>query len=129
MATNTQTIDGEWKNLIAQTKNRWHKLTEDDLRGVAGNIEELVGKVQQKTGEGRDVIEKFFSDITTRGKASISYASEEAGQYAERMGEKVQLEYNNARGVVKHHPLETVLSAFGIGIVAGLFLGLGSRGR
>ena len=62
MATNMQTIQGEWNHLCCLARQRWSQLTEDDLRVQEGNIEQLVDRIQQKTGEGREAIEKFFSD-------------------------------------------------------------------
>ena len=64
MATNVQTIQGEWTYLCGLAKQRWSQLTEDDLGALEGNIEKLIGRIQQKTGEGREAIEKFFSDAT-----------------------------------------------------------------
>ena len=62
MAINVQTIQGEWNYLCGLARQRWSQLTEDDLGAQEGNIEQLVGRIQQKTGEGREAIEKFFSD-------------------------------------------------------------------
>ena len=57
MAINLQTIQGGWNHLCALARQRWSQLTEDDLRVQEGNIEQLVGRIQQKTGEGREAIE------------------------------------------------------------------------
>ena len=62
MAINAQTIQGEWNYLCGLARRRWSQLTEDDLGAVEGNIEQLVGLIQQKTGEGREAIETFFSE-------------------------------------------------------------------
>ena len=96
---------------------------------VEGNIEQLFGIIQQKTGEGRDVIEKFFADMTARSTSAIEHASEAAGNYAHRAGEQVRERYDRAEGVVRRHPTGTVVAAFGIGLVAGLILGVVSRSR
>ena len=129
MATNTQMIQGEWTHLCAQARKRWQQLTEDDLRMVEGNIEELVGRIQKKTGEGREAIENFFAEMKSRGSSAVSHAAETAGQYAHQVGDQVRMRYSGAQSMVRHHPLETVLAALGIGLVAGLFVGLAGRGR
>jgi uncharacterized protein YjbJ (UPF0337 family) len=129
MATNVQTIQGEWNYLCGLAKQRWSQLTEDDLGALEGNVEQLVGRIQQKTGEGREAIEKFFSDATSRGASAVAYAAESAGQYAHQVGERLRARYDNAESVVRHHPTETVVAAFGIGLLAGLITGLALRAR
>jgi len=129
MAINAQTITGEWNQLCGLARQRWSQLTEDDLGVQEGNLEQLVGRIQQKTGEGREAIEKFFSEITSRGSSAVAHAAEAAGQYAHQVGDRLRERYDNAESLVRHHPTETVLAAFGIGLVAGVITGLAIRGR
>ena len=129
MATNTQAIRGEWTSISAEARKRWHQLTDEDLRGVEGNMEELIARIQRKTGEGRDAIEGFVTELTSRGASAVSHAADSAGQYANQAGEQAREQSNTARTIAGHHPLETVLAALGIGLVAGLFVGLAGRGR
>ena len=67
MATHMQTFHGDWNHVLRLARAHWNQLTDDDLPAVEGNIEQLVGRIQAKTGEGREAIEKFFSDMTSRG--------------------------------------------------------------
>ena len=129
MAINLQTLEGEWTYLCGLARQRWSQLTEDDLGALEGNIEKLIGRIQQKTGEGREAIENFFSDATSRGRAAVWHASEAAGQYAHQVGDGIRQRYDNAERVVRHHPVETVVAAFGIGLAAGLITGLAMRSR
>jgi len=129
MAINVQTIQGEWNYLCALAKQRWSQLKEDDLGALEGNFEQLVGRIQQKTGEGREAIEKFFSDATSRGSSAVAHAAEAAGQYAHQVGDRIRERYDHAESMVRLHPTETVVAAFGIGLVAGLLAGLAIRAR
>jgi uncharacterized protein YjbJ (UPF0337 family) len=129
MAINVQTIQGEWNYLCGLAKQRWNQLTEDDFRVAEGNIEQLVGRIQQKTGEGREAIETFFSEVISRGSSAVANAAETAGQYANQMSGQIRERYDRAEGLVRHHPAETVVLAFGIGLVAGLIAGLAIRPR
>ncbi len=129
MATNVQTIQGEWTYLCGLARQRWSQLTEDDLGALEGNFEQLVGRIQQKTGEGREAIEKFFADATSRGSSAVAHASEAAGQFAHQVDERVRQSYDNAEELVRRHPRETVIAAFGIGLEAGLIAGLAIRAR
>src|SRR5271165_5267144 len=89
MAINVQTIQGEWNHLCCLARQRWTQLTEDDLRVQQENIEQLVDRIQQKTGEGRDAIEKFFNDMTTRGSTAVAHAAEAAGQYGHHVRDQI----------------------------------------
>jgi ElaB/YqjD/DUF883 family membrane-anchored ribosome-binding protein len=129
MTINLQTIQGEWNHLCGLARQRWTQLTEDDLRVQVGNIEQLVGRIQQKTGEGREAIEKFFSEMTSRGSSAVAHATEAAGQYAHQVSDQIRERYDRAEGLVRHHPTETVVTAFGIGLLAGLIIGLTIRSR
>jgi uncharacterized protein YjbJ (UPF0337 family) len=129
MATNVQTIQGEWNHLCGLARQRWSQLTDDDLRGLEGNFEQLVGRIQRKTGEGREAIEKFFSEMTSRGSSAVAHAAEAAGQYAHQVSDQIRERYESAEGLVRRHPTETVVAAFGIGLVAGLIAGLAMRAR
>ena len=52
---NTQKLQGSWNTLRGKIKDKWSNLTDDDLQFASGNIDQLVGKIQHKTGEARDV--------------------------------------------------------------------------
>ena len=129
MAINVQTIQGEWNYLCGLARQRWSQLTEDDLGVQVGNIEQLIGRIQQKTGEGREAIENFFSEMTSRGSSAVAHAAESAGQYAHQVSDGLRQRYDNVESLVRHHPTETVIAAFGIGLVAGVIVGLTIRAR
>jgi len=52
--------------LKGRLKQKWAVLTEDDLKYVDGRCDELVGRIQQRTGEARDVIERFIESFDDR---------------------------------------------------------------
>jgi uncharacterized protein YjbJ (UPF0337 family) len=129
MAINVQTIQGEWNYLCGLARQRWSQLTEADLGVQEGNIEQLIGRIQQKTGEAREAIEKFFSDATSRGSSAVAHTAEAAGQYAHQVGDQIRERYDSAENVVRRHPTETVVAAFAVGLLAGLIAGLAIRAR
>lgn len=51
-------IEGQWHQLAGQVKSKWAKLTDDDLKNVAGKQEQLVGKVQERYGILKEDAEK-----------------------------------------------------------------------
>ena len=73
---NTQVLQGQWNQVRGQLKKKWGQLTDDDLRLTNGNIDQLVGKIQHKTGEAREAIEQFLDELTSQGASVVSQAAE-----------------------------------------------------
>jgi uncharacterized protein YjbJ (UPF0337 family) len=55
---NSDTLKGKWKELKGSAKEQWGRLTDDDLEVIDGQLDQLVGKVQQRYGIARDVAQK-----------------------------------------------------------------------
>ena len=55
-------IKGDWNITKGMLKQQWAKLTDDDLQYVEGKNEELLGRIQKRTGETREVVEKAIKD-------------------------------------------------------------------
>lgn len=59
---NWDVIQGKWKQFTGSAKERWGKLTDDELDQIDGKRDQLVGKVQEKYGIARDEAEKQVDD-------------------------------------------------------------------
>jgi uncharacterized protein YjbJ (UPF0337 family) len=55
-------IKGDWNIISGKLKQKWAKLTDDDLQYVAGKDQELVGRIQKRTGESREAVEKAVKE-------------------------------------------------------------------
>jgi uncharacterized protein YjbJ (UPF0337 family) len=55
---NWDRIEGNWKQLKGKAKVQWGKLTDDHLDVIAGKREQLVGRVQEQYGVGKDEAER-----------------------------------------------------------------------
>ena len=51
-------IEGNWKQAQGKIKERWGKLTEDDLTKINGQREQLEGILQQRYGLAKDMVRK-----------------------------------------------------------------------
>jgi uncharacterized protein YjbJ (UPF0337 family) len=61
---NQDRIAGQWKQLSGKMKEKWGKLTDDDLRQAEGNAEYLTGRVQERYGIARDVAEEQVKEFS-----------------------------------------------------------------
>jgi len=55
---NWNQIEGRWEQLAGQVKSQWGKLTDDDLKNIAGKRQQLVGKLHERYGIIKGDIEK-----------------------------------------------------------------------
>lgn len=62
---NTLEMKGNWNITKAKLKQKWAKLTDDDLQYSEGKQDELVGRIQKRTGESREAVEKAIRDLET----------------------------------------------------------------
>jgi uncharacterized protein YjbJ (UPF0337 family) len=129
MAINGPELQRQWHEVRSKVKEKWGHLTDDDLKVEGGNFDQLIGRIQKKTGEGREAIERFLNGLTSDGSAAIACAADTAREYAEHAGEQLQEGYRRAESIVRHRPASSVVTAFGIGIVVGVALVLAVRQR
>ena len=55
---NQDTLQGQWTQLKGQVREKWGKLTNDDLDQIQGRSEQLVGKIQERYGIAREEAER-----------------------------------------------------------------------
>ncbi len=60
---NWDTIQGKWKEMKGQVKERWGKLTDDDFDTIAGKRDQLAGRIQQRYGIVKEEAERQVNDF------------------------------------------------------------------
>jgi len=148
---NQQTLQGNWNEIKGKLRNKWGQLTNDDLQSAHGNIDQLVGLIQRKTGEARGSVEKFLEDATAGGSSAFSQAADTAREYAheametvqqrskqaadsfrqgyDQAGETIRQRYEDAEEMIRERPAESAAVCFGVGMLVGVVLGLTLRSR
>lgn len=82
---NEQQLQGRWTELKGKVKERWGRLTDDELTQINGRKEQLLGKIQVKYGIARERAEKELK----RFMDSMSLAQSSSTNENHRSGEKV----------------------------------------
>lgn len=59
---NTATIKGTWNITKGKLKQKYAQLTDDDLTYIEGQEDELIGRIQKRTNQPADQIERFLRD-------------------------------------------------------------------
>jgi len=101
---NEQVLIGSWNELKGKVRQKWGQLTDNDLSQFQGNVEELIGLIQRKTGEGREAIESFLQKVTENSSSALG---------------KVASACHCGCESARLHPGVLVLLALGLGLVVG----------
>ena len=62
-------IKGDWNITKGKLKQKWAKLTDNDLTFTEGAEDEFLGRIQKRTGETREAIEKAVHEALSLGMA------------------------------------------------------------
>jgi len=56
-------LKGNWNQIKGNLKQKWGDLTDDELLYEEGKEDELIGKIQKKTGETKENINDFIEKM------------------------------------------------------------------
>ncbi len=74
---NWDKVEGNWKQFSGKVKEKWGKLTDDDLTLIGGKKDQLVGRIQERYGMKKEEAEKqldeFYKTQSTPPTATTNY--------------------------------------------------------
>jgi uncharacterized protein YjbJ (UPF0337 family) len=135
-----EALQANWNKVRGRIKKRWGQLSGDDLDRFEGDVDALVGEIQLKTGESRQVVEDYLEHFSSEAASAVGRAGEAAKQYAfrtasavaaapNRLAEGARCSYEGTQQVVQQRPFESLAVAFVTGLLAGVAIGLTLRSR
>lgn len=83
---NWNEVEGKWNQMKGSVKEKFGKLTDDDLKVIAGKKDQFLGKVQERYGIAREQAEKEVDTWLKSQKTEKvrTYSSGEQGAEASR---------------------------------------------
>jgi uncharacterized protein YjbJ (UPF0337 family) len=60
---NWDQIEGNWKQFTGKVKEKWGKLTDDDLTAIGGKKDQLAGKLQERYGYEKEMASKELDEF------------------------------------------------------------------
>ena len=72
---NSDQMAGKRKQTAGKVKEKWGKLTDDDLTVINGQREQLVGRIQERYGIAKDVAQKQVDEFTRAYKTDVVVTS------------------------------------------------------
>jgi uncharacterized protein YjbJ (UPF0337 family) len=80
---NWEQVEGNWQQFTGKVKEKWGKLTDDDLTVIGGRRDVLAGKLRERYGMAKEQAEKEMDrflvdydsgvkgDVKSKGAASL----------------------------------------------------------
>ncbi len=62
MSATEDKMKGNWNMLKGKLKQKYADLTDDDLQYAEGKEDEVLGRIQKKTGESKENIKKMIDN-------------------------------------------------------------------
>ena len=87
---NWDQVEGKWKQFSGRFREKWGKLTDDDLQVIGGKKDQLVGRIQERYGMAREQAQREVDDFVRTMQPESFGTQEEAsgmGGKARRAGQ------------------------------------------
>ncbi|MDT0686769.1 CsbD family protein [Autumnicola psychrophila] len=55
---NNDTVEGKWKQIRGAFKQKYGKVTDDDTTYTEGKFDEMLGRLQERTGKSKEELRK-----------------------------------------------------------------------
>lgn len=78
---NWDQIAGKWSQLKGEIRQRWARLTDDDLEFVAGSRDKFVGRLQERYGIVREEAERQINEWAKAARHAEVRASRTVSQF------------------------------------------------
>ncbi len=146
---NTITLESHWDELKGELKSAWGKLTNDDIKEVAGKKDKLFAILKKHYGYGKEKAQEELDAFLQKldhhqpGQVisdSIRHLGDKAqslthdladkseaylakgGELSQQAQQAVQNNCDTVTNFVKEHPVQTALIAAGVGLLLGKLL-------
>ncbi|MGA9528755.1 MAG: CsbD family protein [Terriglobales bacterium] len=75
---NSDQVQGKWKQIKGGVKERWGKLTDDDVNIINGQRDQLVGRVQERYGIAKEQAQKQVDEWLNSDTQDAEYQKQKA---------------------------------------------------
>lgn len=134
-----ETLSGDWNRAKGKLREKWGDLADDELDRARGNVQQLVGLVQRKTGKSREEIEEYlesaFGDQSWFAELkhnvgeygeSAAHAVTDSASYA---ADQMRAGYIQSERMIRSRPGESLAVCFAAGVATGVMAALLLRSR
>lgn len=76
---NRDQFEGKWKEYRGKIKEKWGKLTDNDIAQINGKYDQLMGSLQKRYGYHKEQAEKEFNSWNWGSEKNASHMHQEHG--------------------------------------------------
>lgn len=69
---NQNTINGKWNEIKGEIRSFWGNLTEDELEKTKGNMTSIIGLLEQKYGDKKDILQEKLDSIVAKFESNAN---------------------------------------------------------
>jgi len=111
-------FEGAWRELRGRVRSAWAELTDQDLDSFRGNVDQLVGLIERRTGDAREDIEARLEELLEQHSSTLAGLSDSA-----------RTAMSATEDFVQSRPAESLAIVFGTGLLLGVVVGMMSATR
>jgi uncharacterized protein YjbJ (UPF0337 family) len=128
-------VEGNWKQMKGRAKERWGRLTDDDLTAIAGRRDQLEGMIQERYGyakeRARREIEDWYRSMESNLAEQIESLRSGIQNFSSTVDRIAKEQFPRARTrttevldeaeeAVKRNPISALVVALGLGFLIGV---------
>jgi uncharacterized protein YjbJ (UPF0337 family) len=135
-----ESMSANWHSIVGKVKEKFGQITGDDLTKIQGNVDQLVGLIERKTGQTREQVEEFlqgccdttsdtYRKVAERSQKMIGQASDMIDEGIKQVSDRANEGYEYAKETVSRRPAESLAVVAGLGLLAGFAIGMSMCSR
>lgn len=74
---NSDQLEGKWKQVKGEVREKWGQLTDDDIHVIAGRRDQLIGRIQERYGiakeEATREVDAFMKSLDAESSRVASF--------------------------------------------------------
>ena len=82
---NMDQFEGKWEQIKGQVKEKWGKLTKDDMTVIHGKSDQLIGKLRERYGYSAEQANKEMGEFMTACNCGTTSAPKSKPQPSSRL--------------------------------------------
>jgi len=63
MSATEDKVKGNWNQITGKLKEKYGELTDDDIKKSEGQTDQLIGIIQEKTGESKENVKEYIDSL------------------------------------------------------------------
>ncbi len=89
---NSDQLEGKWKQVKGEVREKWGQLTDDDIHVIAGRREQLIGRIQERYGIAKEAatneVDQFLKNLNAESARDSTFDQREERTKSRTAGQR-----------------------------------------